>query len=90
MAYIFRKYRIHFILVVVLIFVGVLANVQGTLFMQKLIDDAKAGKADDMMKKLSPKDTETVKRILNDEESLKKILAMPQAQQLLKLFNKGE
>lgn len=39
MAYIFRKYRIHFILVVVLIFVGVLANVQGTLFMQKLIDD---------------------------------------------------
>lgn len=58
--------------------------------MQKLIDDAKAGKADDMMKKLSPKDAETVKRILNDEESLKKILAMPQAQQLLKLFSKGE
>ena len=39
MAYIFRNYKIHFFIVVILIFVGVLANVQGTLFMQKLIDD---------------------------------------------------
>lgn len=39
MAYIFRNYKVHFFVVVILIFVGVLANVQGTLFMQKLIDD---------------------------------------------------
>ena len=39
MAYVFRNYKYHFMLVVVLIFAGVLANVQGTLFMQKLIDD---------------------------------------------------
>ncbi len=39
MSYVFRKYKIHFMTVVVLIFVGVIANVQGTLFMQKLIDD---------------------------------------------------
>ncbi len=39
MSYVFRKYKLHFMIVVVLIFVGVLANVQGTLFMQKLIDD---------------------------------------------------
>ncbi len=39
MSYVFRKYKLHFMIVVVLIFVGVLANVQGTLFMQKLIDN---------------------------------------------------
>lgn len=39
MSYVFRKYKLHFMIVVVLIFAGVLANVQGTLFMQKLIDD---------------------------------------------------
>lgn len=39
MAYVFRNYKIHFTIVVLLIFAGVLANVQGTLFMQKLIDD---------------------------------------------------
>lgn len=39
MGYVFRKYKIHFMVVVVLIFVGVIANVQGTLFMQTLIDD---------------------------------------------------
>lgn len=39
MSYVFRKYKLHFMAVVVLIFVGVIANVQGTLFMQKLIDD---------------------------------------------------
>ncbi|MDO4312638.1 MAG: ABC transporter ATP-binding protein [Eubacteriales bacterium] len=39
MAYVFRHYKIHFALVVVLIFLGVIANVQGTMFMQKLIDD---------------------------------------------------
>ena len=39
MGYVFRKYKFHYLLVVILIFVGVLANVQGTLFMQKLIDN---------------------------------------------------
>ena len=39
MSYVFRKYKLHFMAVVVLIFIGVIANVQGTLFMQKLIDN---------------------------------------------------
>ena len=39
MSYVFQNYKYQFFLVVVLIFVSVLANVQGTLFMQKLIDD---------------------------------------------------
>lgn len=39
MNYVFRRYKLHFMVVVVLIFVGVIANVQGTLFMQTLIDD---------------------------------------------------
>lgn len=39
MRYIFRDYKIHCIAVVVLIFAGVLANVQGTMFTKNLIDD---------------------------------------------------
>ena len=39
MSYVFQNYKYQFFLVVILIFVSVLANVQGTLFMQKLIDD---------------------------------------------------
>lgn len=39
MAYIFQIYKIQYILVFVLIFISVIANVQGTLFMQTLIDD---------------------------------------------------
>ncbi|MGN0352809.1 MAG: ABC transporter ATP-binding protein [Roseburia sp.] len=38
LGYIFKNYAIHCIIVVVLIFVSVLANVQGTLFMKTLID----------------------------------------------------
>lgn len=38
MAYVFRKYPVQLVTVVVCIFVSVLANVQGTLFMQTLID----------------------------------------------------
>lgn len=38
MKYVFARYKFHLILVVIGIFVGVLANVQGTLFMQTLID----------------------------------------------------
>lgn len=38
MKYIFVNYKIHILLVMIGIFVGVLANVQGTLFMQTLID----------------------------------------------------
>ena len=38
MRYILVNYKIHILAVVVGIFVGVLANVQGTLFMQTLID----------------------------------------------------
>lgn len=39
MKYVFQDYLIHCIFVVALIFVSVLANVQGTLFTKNLIDD---------------------------------------------------
>lgn len=39
LKFIMKNYHIHCILVVILILVSVLANVQGTLFMQTLIDD---------------------------------------------------
>ncbi|MCI7813076.1 MAG: ABC transporter ATP-binding protein [Lachnospiraceae bacterium] len=39
LGYILKNYKIQMIVVVVCIFVGVLANVQGTMFMQTLIDD---------------------------------------------------
>lgn len=39
MGYILKSYKIHLIFVAICIFVSVLANVQGTLFMQTLIDD---------------------------------------------------
>lgn len=39
MGYIFKKYGIHCFLVVILIFISVLANVQGTMFTKNLIDD---------------------------------------------------
>ncbi|MCI8483421.1 MAG: ABC transporter ATP-binding protein [Lachnospiraceae bacterium] len=38
MKYIFAGYKFHVLFVIIGIFVGVLANVQGTLFMQTLID----------------------------------------------------
>lgn len=39
MAYVFQKYKWHYIIVIVLICIGVLASVQGTLFQKSLIDD---------------------------------------------------
>ena len=39
MAYVFQYYKLHYIVVITLIFVSVLANVQGTMFMKNLIDD---------------------------------------------------
>ena len=39
MAYVFRTYKFHYMIVIALIFVSVLANVQGTMFMKNLIDD---------------------------------------------------
>ncbi|MGN0408442.1 MAG: ABC transporter ATP-binding protein, partial [Bacteroides sp.] len=39
MKYIMQNYALHIIIVCVCIFIGVLASVQGTLFMQTLIDD---------------------------------------------------
>lgn len=39
MAYIFKSYKFHLIFVAVCILISVLANVQGTLFMQTLIDE---------------------------------------------------
>ena len=39
MGYVAKNYAPHLILVALLIFVSVLANVQGTMFIQKLIDD---------------------------------------------------
>ena len=38
-ADVFQYYKFHYIAVIVLIFVSVLANVQGTMFMKNLIDD---------------------------------------------------
>lgn len=39
MKYVFREYKIHCLLVFILIFIGVIANVQGTMFMKNLIDE---------------------------------------------------
>ncbi|MCR5272341.1 MAG: ABC transporter ATP-binding protein/permease [Lachnospiraceae bacterium] len=39
MKYILKNYAIHLLVVVVCIFISVIANVRGTLFMQTLIDD---------------------------------------------------
>ena len=39
MRYVFRKYKWHYLLVFALIFGGVLANVQGTMFQKTLIDE---------------------------------------------------
>ncbi len=39
MNYVFKDYLVHCILVVILIFTSVIANVQGTLFTKNLIDD---------------------------------------------------
>ena len=39
MAYVFRKYKWHYMIVIVLICAGVLASVQGTMFQKSLIDD---------------------------------------------------
>ena len=39
LQYIFQYYRVHCIFVFIFIFLGVIANVQGTLFTKKLIDD---------------------------------------------------
>lgn len=39
MNYVFRIYKWHYLSVIALIFVSVLANVQGTMFTQRLIDD---------------------------------------------------
>jgi ATP-binding cassette subfamily B protein len=39
MSYIFKYYGFRMILVFIFIFVGVLANLQGTMFMKTLIDD---------------------------------------------------
>ena len=39
MGYVFRKYKYHYIIVFVLIFLSVIANIQGTMFTKNLIDD---------------------------------------------------
>lgn len=39
LGYTFKNYKIHMIIVFICIIVSVLANVQGTLFIQSLIDD---------------------------------------------------
>ena len=39
MSYIFKMYGVHLVLVFIFIFVSVLANLQGTMFMKTLIDD---------------------------------------------------
>lgn len=39
MGYVAKGYGLHLVIVAALIFVSVLANVQGTMFIQSLIDD---------------------------------------------------
>lgn len=39
MGYVFQRYGFWYMVVIVLIFAGVLANVQGTMFMKNLIDE---------------------------------------------------
>ena len=39
MKYVMKSYGLHLVIVAVLILVSVLANVQGTMFIQSLIDD---------------------------------------------------
>ena len=39
MNYVFREYKFHCLFVFILIFVGVIVNVQGTMFMKNLIDE---------------------------------------------------
>ena len=39
MKYVFRTYKWHYLTVMALIFISVQANVQGTMFTQRLIDD---------------------------------------------------
>ena len=39
MSYVFKDYKWHCLAVFLLIFVGVIANVQGTMFTKNLIDD---------------------------------------------------
>ena len=39
MGYVFKRYGLWYFIVIILIFVGVLANVQGTMFMKNLIDE---------------------------------------------------
>lgn len=39
MGYVFKRYGFWYMIVIILIFVGVLANVQGTMFMKNLIDE---------------------------------------------------
>ncbi len=39
MAYVFQYYKFHYLIVIVLIFISVIANVQGTMFMKNLIDN---------------------------------------------------
>ncbi|MDD7219065.1 MAG: ABC transporter ATP-binding protein, partial [Clostridia bacterium] len=39
LSYIFKSYKVHLFIVIICIFISVLANVQGTLFMKTLIDE---------------------------------------------------
>ena len=39
LQYVSRNYKYHILVVIVCIFISVLANVQGTMFMKSLIDD---------------------------------------------------
>lgn len=43
-----------------------------------------------LLKSLSPADTEKLNKILNDKEATNKILSTPQAQQLLQKFTSGK
>ncbi|MDR1563565.1 MAG: hypothetical protein LBS74_01225 [Oscillospiraceae bacterium] len=55
-----------------------------------LIAKAKRGEIQDVLASLTPEQKEQIAQILNSSEAKKKVLASPEAQQLLKLFMKGE
>lgn len=57
--------------------------------MQELINRAKNGQVEDLLSKLKPEESAKLQEILSDKEATNRLLATPQAQQLLKLFVKG-
>ena len=55
-------------------------------FDKKILDAAKKGNTDELIKNLSKEDKEKLNAILNDKKAIENILKSPQAAALLKAF----